>query len=104
MLNGVSRQYNGTGQVTEEGNYKNGYFDGDWKYYDRFGKLIATANFNHGSGIKKAWNANGKIAMTTEYRDNLIHGTETWYNESGQKVRERTYVTGEIVSERIIQP
>jgi antitoxin component YwqK of YwqJK toxin-antitoxin module len=91
-LNAISRQFNGIGQVTEEGNYLNGYFDGEWKYYDRFGKLIATANFNHGSGIKKSWNSDGKIAMTTEYRDNLIHGTVRMYN------------TGEIVSERIVQP
>jgi antitoxin component YwqK of YwqJK toxin-antitoxin module len=103
-LNGISRQFNGIGQVTEEGNYRTGYFDGEWKYYDRFGKLIATANFNHGSGIKKSWNANGKIAMTIEYHNNLIHGNEIWYDESGQKIRVRKYISGEIVSETIIPP
>jgi antitoxin component YwqK of YwqJK toxin-antitoxin module len=104
ILNGPSRKLNELGQILEEGSYKNGYYEGEWKYYDRFGKLIGTANFSHGNGIKKSWNANGKIAMTAEYHDNLIHGSETWFDESGQKIRVRTYISGEIVSERLLQP
>ena len=47
-LNGAYKEYNAKGLVREEGNYYNGGYHGDVKYYDDNGKLTSTETYYYG--------------------------------------------------------
>ncbi|MBW6461381.1 MAG: toxin-antitoxin system YwqK family antitoxin [Bacteroidales bacterium] len=103
-LHGVSRQYDDAGQVVIEGHYENGYFEGYWLYRDRYGNVTGDANFVRGTGVKRAWNYEGKTAGTTEYMDNLRHGKEVWYDNEGNISRIVYYDSGDPVDYVVENP
>jgi len=103
-LHGKSRQYADAGQVVIEGQYENGYFEGYWLYRDRYGNVTGDANFFQGTGVKRAWNHEGKIVGTTEYMDNLRHGKEVWYDNEGNIDRIVYYDFGDPVNYPVENP
>ena len=102
QLDGVSRQWHDNGQLMTEGTYSGGLFDGIWLYWDRFGNLVGQGDFKLGSGTQCSWNAVGLVVYRVTYLDNLKHGKEVWFNNTGGVEKVVIFDHGEVVGEEQI--
>ena len=93
-LSGPFRQWHADGTPKVEGAYLHGLFEGRWVYYDAAGVVVGTGDFRHGSGLQKGWWPNGKIMREIQYKDNLKHGYEKWFDENGVLERQFEYEAG----------
>ena len=76
--NGPYVQYFENGQKSEEGNYKNGKYD----------------------GLMTQWYENGKKKLEGHYKNGKQEGLWTEWDEDGKKIEERHYKNGEVVSRK----
>jgi antitoxin component YwqK of YwqJK toxin-antitoxin module len=75
--------YNSSGAKIEEGNYKNNFKYGLWKYYSKESKLIEEAEYENGklNGIRKNYNSfytrdgyNGNLFAEAHYKNGELNG------------------------------
>ncbi|MEJ2594325.1 MAG: hypothetical protein P8100_04205 [bacterium] len=93
-LDGSFRQWYSDGIPRVEGAYVKGLFDGQWLYYDANGNVVGIGNFEKGSGLQKGWWPNGNLKREINYRQNVKHGTEKWYDEQGELINTIEYTMG----------
>ncbi len=98
---GPHKEYHVTGQLKAEGNFKNDLFDGDWTYYDERGIVVGEGYFKAGAGELTAYDAQGRVACTTQYAQNKKDGKETYYTSSGKVYKEIIYKQDRIVSQTV---
>ena len=124
---GLSRHYDKDGKLTEEGENKNNREVGEWKYYKNgiLEKIISnvenfesgykefyengqlkeegTKKFNRNIGAYKSYYENGQLKEEGQYKDGKKDGKWNEYPIDEKKIREKTYIDGEIISERVIK-
>ena len=88
--------YNSSGIKIEEGNYKNNFKNGLWKYYSKESKLIEEADFELGkhNGIRKIYLENGRLKTQENYRNGVLDGLKTEYFQNGQLETQENYRNG----------
>lgn len=72
LLNGPFKKYYHSGQIAEQGSYKNGLRIGEWKSWRESGTLIAIYHYSSGS----------------------LHGSYSLFGAEGQRVKTGTYKRG----------
>ncbi len=101
VLNGYSVSYsNKDYKMTEEGKYKNGQKDGEWKEYYPGGTVTAfVLNYQLGElhGPMREYSRTGEVKSETNYSKGNKHGSFKVYNESGKIIVEKTFDQGEEV-------
>lgn len=93
-----SLQY-GEGEVlAAEGDYFQKKKDGEWKYYNQEGNVIALESFSKGIrvGESKKFHSNGKLAETYIYQEGMKEGPWLQFYDSGVKMAEGNYVEGKL--------
>ncbi len=100
---GLSRHYDKDGKLTAEGENKNNREVGKWKYYKNgiLEKIISNVE-NFESGYKEFYE-NGQLKEEGLYKDGKKDGKQNEYPIDEKKIREKTYIDGEIISERVIK-
>lgn len=70
------QSYGIDGVKVSEGQYKNGFMDGEWKFFDKYGNLVRRALFKEGmlQGKEVHYDALGNIRIETNYVDNEQQG------------------------------
>lgn len=86
---------NGSAKI--RGHYTDGFFDGKWEYFDEKEVKVGEATFRQGSGTMTAYHKNGKISRVVPYQNNLKHGKEQVFDESGTLTEELIFEQGEMV-------
>lgn len=73
------------GELLREGRFKNGYFDGVWKYYED-NVLVKKAFFVDGvlEGEQVAFHSNGNVKSTCVYQDGMLIGEYLEYYSTKQ--------------------
>lgn len=84
---------NGSAKI--RGQYTDGSFDGKWEYYDEKEAKVGEATFKHGSGTMTGYHKNGKISRMVSYQNNLKHGKEQIFDETGKLIEEWLFEQGE---------
>lgn len=100
-LNGPYIEWHPNGEIMLEGRFRNGLYDSIWSYYDNRGIPVGKGTFNAGTGNLSGYYLNGKTSRVVSYKNNLKHGTERWFNEAGEVIREVVFSNGRIV--RVVQ-
>jgi antitoxin component YwqK of YwqJK toxin-antitoxin module len=77
--------YNSSGTKIEEGNYKNNFKHGLWKYYSEESKLIEESEYENGklNGIRRIYNSfytydgyNGNLVSEANYKNGQLNGVK----------------------------
>ena len=86
--NGVIKNFYDNGKIAAEGQLKNGYPDGTWKYYHLTGSISGTGNMIEGQrqGPWKFYLDTGKLEAEGNYKNDEIDGVWKFY-EQGQLSR-----------------
>lgn len=102
LLDGVYKVYWENGEPKIDGKYVNGWYDGNWTFYDYTGIKIGEALFANGNGKQYEFSIkNGSKTKETNFLKNKKNGIETWWDESGKKIKEVVYKDDKI-SETIL--
>lgn len=98
ILDGIYKLYWENGEIKTSSEYSNGLYSGNWKYYDRIGIKIGEAQFVNGNGnqIEFSLKTGLKIKETNIIK-NKKNGVETWWSDSGKKIKEVTYSDDKII-------
>lgn len=91
-----SKNYFSTGELRSEGNYKKGKMEGQWKFYNRFGRFISEFFYKDNStdGPAKEYFSSGEVKIESEYQDGKLHGYYREYYRNGKVKREGWYQDG----------
>ena len=83
LLNGESKTYFVSGQLTEISHYKDGKLDGNTKQYSKEGILLEELNYKNGKlhGLATFYNINGKVIYTGMYENDEKTGKWEFYKE-----------------------
>lgn len=89
-----------TGTMREEGSWKNGQRDGEWKYYDATGLLNRSFTYTNGERNGKGYfyYRSGKVQADITYKDDLREGVVTIYGEDGTVALILNYRKGVLLS------
>ena len=87
---GPHTEYSETGQVVEEGVYKNGKFDGLRKSYCKNGQVEIEAMFKNGKqeGVSKLYHENGQLMSEAVYKGGELYGLVREFYENGKLKKE----------------
>jgi antitoxin component YwqK of YwqJK toxin-antitoxin module len=92
ILNGTYKFYWENGELKVNGEYSNGLYKGKWNYFDYTGIKIGEGHFNNGNGIQIEYSLKtGKKIKETNIIKNKKNGLETWWDDSGKKIKENIY-------------
>jgi len=99
-LNGAYKSFHPNGKLRISGEYKNGLYNGAWKYFDKFGRIVGEADFNMGTGVQTAFYPNGKKKRIVHYKNNKKHGREEQYKPNGELNNVIIYENGVLIEEK----
>lgn len=99
LLNGDFKKWYENGQVFQDGQYIDDMMDGSWFIFYPDGAMAAKADFDHGTGVQTSYDQSGYKCLVTNYKDNLKHGREYYYNPDGTLTQVLVYEEGEVVGE-----
>ena len=99
LLDGDFKKWYENGQVFQDGQYADDMMDGSWLIFYPEGELAAKADFDHGTGMQTSYDQTGYRCLVTNYKDNLKHGREYYYNPDGTLTRVVIYEEGEMIGE-----
>ncbi len=82
---------NGNTLITAQ--YKDGFVNGERRFYDNDGKLYSIENFRNGdyNGLRQIFYPNGKPKIEAEYEQDFLQGIYKEYDESGKIIMQKTY-------------
>ncbi len=92
---------------TEEGNYKDGEKDGEWKDYFPGGKIPAvTSTYKNGKldGPMREYTRRGEVTSEVNYKDGMKHGFLRTYDSRGKVLTEREYEYGQLKVKGSFEP
>ena len=105
----VQKIYYENGQQVKEEDYENGKLTGlaisanghtrDVKFFYEDGQLKTHIVYQNDGIAETGYHKNGKIKWEKYYRNHQKHGTWTYYDENGVKVRTQVYEHGKLVEE-----
>lgn len=95
MYDGLCRKYNNL-QLEYEINYKEGYKNGVYKRYSRFGDLASEGTFTNDKmhGVVITYYYSGQIESANIYREGKLHGLCRTYTNEGKLKSEQEYTEG----------
>lgn len=83
--------------LRSEGEYKDGKPVGEWKYFYQNGKLEQAGRYTSGGKLTGVWKwfyETGNLMREEEYRNGVLDGTHTEYDEDGKVIEQGDYVNG----------
>ncbi|UYZ62951.1 tetratricopeptide repeat protein [Hymenobacter weizhouensis] len=91
-----------TGQLVEEGTYRNGKREGEWKYYYATGKPLRRGTYRAGNmeGEWLRYFENGQVEARSVYENDELNGPLRLYNMQGELLLEKVYANGELLGFR----
>ncbi|NVO83398.1 hypothetical protein [Hymenobacter terrestris] len=91
-----------TGQLTEQGQYRNGQPEGEWITYFPSGKVNIKATYRAGQreGELQTFFENGQPDRVAFYTNNELNGVLRIYNMAGEPVLEKVYENDELLGYR----
>ncbi len=86
ILNGLSKQYNRSGQLSSVKYYKNGLLDGEAKRFNIHGKMTILANYKDGQlhGNYFRYYNNGSIHRKLQYKNDDLKSIEVFAEDGSQ--------------------
>ncbi|WMX13293.1 MULTISPECIES: energy transducer TonB [unclassified Aureispira] len=102
VLHGSYMSWSDDGLKTSEGNYKNNYKEGIWKFYS-YGKLYSEGIYTKGEkqGLWKYYYQNGKVESELYWKDDLREGAFVEYDTLGMVVNEGMYKADSIIQQTL---
>ncbi|WP_139255229.1 hypothetical protein [Hymenobacter psychrophilus] len=100
---GLYRRYHPlTGQLVEQGQYRNGQPEGEWITFFPSGKVNTKASYRAGQreGEVQVFFENGQPERVDHYTNNELDGSLRVYNMSGELLLEKMYENGELLGYR----
>jgi uncharacterized protein len=93
----AGKTYYSTGQLSAEGNYKNGKEQGPWKSYFRYGGLEKEYVYKEGelNGPGVEYYPGGTKKSSAYYKDDQLHGYYQSFHPNGQVSEEGWYQDGQ---------
>lgn len=81
VLSGAYSCFYLSNNLKEKGEFKNGCKTGKWMHWYPDGTLKEITNWSHGvkSGVHELYDEKGKLILRSEYKNNVLHGTQTIY-------------------------
>jgi len=91
---GPSIEYNDTGLVVAKGEYIEGEKEGLWTY--QYGDFKEEGSYRDGlqEGEWKSWYGNGELSFEGKFANGLEDGKHTWYYDNGKVREEGKYILG----------
>ncbi|MCA8831657.1 toxin-antitoxin system YwqK family antitoxin [Hymenobacter pini] len=91
-----------TGKLIEEGQYRDGKREGEWKTYYASGVLQRKGSYRAGdfTGEWLSYFENGQLERLSTYADDELDGPLRLYNMLGELVLEKSYANGELLGHR----
>jgi antitoxin component YwqK of YwqJK toxin-antitoxin module len=95
-LEGVTRRYYPSGEISEEVEWKQNVKDGPWKQYYENGAPRLSGTYKNGllQGLYEVYFSNKAIKIRGTYVENKSHGTWSFYNEKGEEIYSLEYING----------
>jgi antitoxin component YwqK of YwqJK toxin-antitoxin module len=95
-LDGISRSYYPSGQISEEVEWKQNVKDGAWNQYYQNGVLRLSGHYKNNllNGTYEVYFSNGTIMMRGTYIENKSHGTWRYFDEKGNEIYALEYLNG----------
>ncbi|RSK45994.1 toxin-antitoxin system YwqK family antitoxin [Hymenobacter perfusus] len=100
---GAYRSYHPfTGKLVEEGTYRDGKREGEWKYYYASGALHSKGTYQRGEseGEWVSYFENGQLEKVSTYAADDLNGPLRTYNMQGELLLEKLYADGELLGFR----
>lgn len=95
---GPAKFYYENGLISEEGIWHIDHWKGNYKYYNKSGRLSYDWNYDDKgkrTGIQKYYHDNGTLKYTGEWNEGKATGVLKIYDDTGKLVTERVYNNGE---------
>ncbi len=91
---GPSVEYNDTGLTVAKGEYIEGEKEGPWNY--QYGDFKEEGSYKDGQqdGEWKSWYKNGELSFEGRYVNGLEDGKHVWYHDNGKVREEGKYILG----------
>src|SRR5688572_13949265 len=90
------------GETFKNGSYVKGFLacdkrEGEWKYYDKQGKLLKVSHYSKGQlhGEQSTWYPNGQQKSIENYNNGLLDGSFQSWTEEGQMLEDFHYLNGQ---------
>lgn len=83
---GYWKNYHKNGKLKIEGNRKNFQLDSVWKFYDEKGRIQKLVNYNQGkkNGLSAQYDTSQKVLSTETYSNDIIQGLKRNFYKSGK--------------------
>lgn len=81
LLSGAYTCFYLSNNLKEKGEFKNGYKTGKWMLWYPNGVIQEITHWKQGvkSGVHEKYDVNGKLILREEYKNNVLHGSQTSY-------------------------
>jgi antitoxin component YwqK of YwqJK toxin-antitoxin module len=98
---GYKKIYYLNGQLSSQGEIKNGKEEGFWTYWYDNGKKAREGNFVQGKrdGTHKYWFPDGRLRGEGGFKNDVYDGKWVMYKEDGSGSVEQTYKNGKLVKQ-----
>ena len=95
-LEGISKEYYGSGALQSEANYKNGKKEGIEKFYYESGALQEERNYKNDKkeGISKMYYESGALKSEGNFKNGKLEGILKGYDENGNLTHQTTFKNG----------
>jgi antitoxin component YwqK of YwqJK toxin-antitoxin module len=95
-LDGVTRRYYPSGEISEEVEWKQNVKEGPWNQYYENGVPRLSGHYKNGllHGSYEVYFSNNAVKIKGTYVENRSHGTWSFYNEQGEEIYALEYVNG----------
>ena len=93
---GLWKFYYETGELKEQGRYRNDKREGTWKYYFKDGEIEQVGDFANDlpEGTWRWYYPNKQLRLEEEYVDGFEDGPSVEYSDSGQVIAQGNFVEG----------
>lgn len=98
-IDGAYYKWYENGQLMIDGAYSMGMMDGSWLMYYFDGLVSSKAHFDKGTGTQKGYHINGVEKVIYHYQNNLKHGKQYYFDETGKQIKVEIYDEGELIGE-----
>ena len=95
-LEGVTRRYYPSGEISEEVEWKQNVKEGPWNQYYENGAPRLSGHYKNGMlhGSYEIYFSNSTIKIRGTYLEDKSHGTWSFYNEEGEEIYALEYING----------
>ena len=96
----VIKRWHPNGVLASEIPVKNGLSEGVAKFWSQSGEFVGSYEMREGTGIQKAWHADGTLMADISWLNGEMTGRQRAYFEGGQLIGQTYWLRGERVSKK----